>query len=149
MNLFLVYSPDSILFGFSAKYSGHILRRYICHCWNNIYYCRESERIMSNVPFEFYGHSSGIPPELHLPWNEQKRIVDLNHNNYVFITSLYSSPWRQRERFPNANKCTLFYYWSKYSDKRVKDSLHWITENSRWPRGSTKSRIFGQTYARY
>ena len=104
---------------------------------------------MSDVPFAFYGFKTDNPPILNTAWNEQKRVVDLSQKCYVFITSLYSSPWRERERFPNANQCTLFYYWSKYSDKRVKNSLHWITENSRWPRGSTKSRIFGQTYARY
>lgn len=104
---------------------------------------------MSNIPFEFYGHSSGTVPDLKVAWNEQKRIVDLNHDNFVFLTSLTDNPWQNRERFPNANKCTLFYYWSKYGDRRIKNSLHWTAENSRWPRGAIKSRIFGQTYARY
>lgn len=101
---------------------------------------------MSDIPFAFYGHSNGIPPDLRVPWNEQKRIVDLNHKCYVFITSLYSSPWRERQRFPNADKCTLFYYWNKWADKRVKCSCHWIPEKNRWPVGVTKSKLFGQQY---
>lgn len=101
---------------------------------------------MSNVPFSFYGFNTDNPPELHVAWNEQKRIVDLSQKSYAFITSLYSSPWRERERFPNADKCTLFYYWSKWADRRVKFSCHWITKNQRWPIGATKSKIFGQRY---
>jgi len=102
---------------------------------------------MSNIPFEFYGIKTDNPPVLNTAWNEQKRVVDLSHKSYVFITSLYSSPWRQRERFPNANKSTIFYYWSKWADLRIKSSRHWFEEDSRWPVGATKSRIFGQRYA--
>lgn len=100
---------------------------------------------MSNIPFSEYGFTTDNPPELHTSWNEQKRLVDLNHQCYVFITSLYSSPWRQRERFPNADRSTMFYYWSKYADKRVKRSQHWsAVRNSRWPMGITQSRVFNK-----
>lgn len=101
---------------------------------------------MSNIPFSFYGFNTDNPPELQTAWNEQKRVVDLSQKCYVFITSLYSSPWRERERFPNADKSTLFYYWSKWADRRVKSSCHWIAENQRWPAGATKSKLFGQRY---
>lgn len=102
---------------------------------------------MSEVPFSVYGFTTNNPPELHTAWNEQKRVVDLNHKSYIFITSLYSSPWRERHRFPNADKSYWGYYWSKWGDKRVKFSYHWKTENTRWTQGSTKSTIFGQKYA--
>lgn len=102
---------------------------------------------MSEIPFSEYGFITDDPPELQTAWNEQKRIVDLSQKSYVFITSLYSSPWRQRERFPNADHSTMFYYWSKWADKRIKFSCHWQTEDNRWPVGSIKSRLFGQRYA--
>lgn len=102
---------------------------------------------MSVLPFEHYGFRTDNPPELHTSWNEQKRVVDLSNKSYVFITSLYSSPWRQRERFPNADRSTIFYYWSKYGDKRVKRSQHWSEGiNSRWSAGATLSQVFNESY---
>jgi len=93
--------------------------------------------------FSFYGFSSSKPPELHTAWNEQKRVVDLSQKSYVFITSLYSSPWRLRERFPNADRSTLFYYWHKWGEKRIKRSLNWFNNNnSRWPSGISESSCF-------
>ena len=95
--------------------------------------------------FSLYGIKKDNPPQLQTAWNEQKRVVDLNKVNYVFITSLTSTPWRQRERFPNAGQSTLFYYWNKYGDRRIKCSLHWTNDSqSRWGRGIKESGIFGQ-----
>ena len=98
---------------------------------------------MSEIPFSEYGFTTKNPPRLQTAWNEQKRVVDLSKKSYVFITSLYASPWRQRESFPNANRSTLFYYWSKYGDKRVKRSQHWTSDRStRWGSGCTESTVF-------
>ena len=94
--------------------------------------------------FSLYGIKKDNPPQLKTAWNEQKRVVDLNKENYVFITSLTSTPWRQRERFPNANRSTLYYYWSKYADKRIKRSQHWFDRGNRWGSGSFESTIFNQ-----
>jgi hypothetical protein len=49
---------------------------------------------MSEIPFSVYGFTTNKPPVLNTSWNEQKRTVDLSHKSYVFISSLYSSPWR-------------------------------------------------------
>ena len=104
---------------------------------------------MSDIPFSEYGFTTDNPPVLNTAWNEQKRIVDLNYKSYVFITSLTSSPWRQRERFPNANRSTIFYYWHKYGEKRVKRSMNWTrNNNSRWPSGVTESRVFNESYVK-
>jgi len=78
------------------------------------------------IPFSEYGFNTDVPPVLKTAWNEQKRVVDLNKQSYVFITSLYSTPWRQRERFPNADRCTLKYYSNKWAEKRTKRSFHWL-----------------------
>ncbi len=89
------------------------------------------------------------PPILNTAWNEQKRVVDLNDKSYVFITSLTSSPWRDREKFPNANRSTILYYWSKYGDKRIKRSLNWTPDpRSWWPTGITQSLVFNETYVK-
>jgi len=100
------------------------------------------------VPFSEYGFTTDNPPELLTAWNEQRRVVDLSNKSYVFITSLYSSPWRQRERFPNANKCTLFYYWHKYGERRVKLSLHWRAQEGRrfGGTGVARSLVFGEKW---
>lgn len=96
-----------------------------------------------SVDFALYGYTTNNPPALHTAWNEQKRVVDLSGQSYVFITSLYSSPWRDREKFPNANKSTIKYYWCKYGEKRIKKSMHWIKKDkSAWAHGSTSSKIF-------
>ena len=94
--------------------------------------------------FSLYGIKKDNPPQLKTAWNEQKRVVDLNKENYVFITSLTSTPWRQRERFPNANRSTVYYYLSKYADKRIKRSQHWFDRGNRWGSGSFESTIFNQ-----
>ena len=104
---------------------------------------------MSDIPFEVYGFTTNNPPVLNTAWNEQKRIVDLNDKCYVFITSLYSSPWRQRDRFPNADRSTIFHYWSKYGEKRIKRSCHWTRDNnSRWPSGAFESKVFNESYVK-
>ena len=104
---------------------------------------------MTNIPFSEYGFTTNNPPILQTAWNEQKRVVDLNDKCYVFITSLYSSPWRDREKFPNADRSTILYYWSKYGDKRVKRSQHWSTgQNSRWSAGTTQSQVFNESYVK-
>ena len=102
---------------------------------------------MSDVPFSVYGFNTDEPPVLNTAWNEQKRIVDLNEKSYVFITSLYSSPWQERHRFPNSDRSTLFYYWSKYGDCRIKRSRHWSANDKRafGGTGSYESEIFGKT----
>jgi hypothetical protein len=82
------------------------------------------------VPFSEYGYTTNNPPRLSTSWNEQKRVVDLSGTSYVFITSLTSSPWRQRERFPNADRSTIKYYWCKYGEKRTKRSFHWLPRTS-------------------
>ncbi len=101
------------------------------------------------IPFSEYGYSTPNPPVLNTAWNEQKRTVDLSKKSYVFITSLYSTPWRQRERFPNADYSTIKYYWSKWADCRIKKSRHWLDgTNSRFSgNGSTTSKIFGQNFS--
>jgi len=103
---------------------------------------------MADYDFEYYGFSTKDKPVLQTSWNEQKRVVDLSHKSYVFITSLYSSPWRLRERFPNADKCTLFYYWSKYGDRRIKRSLNWMSGTAKRINavGATKSKVFGEKW---
>lgn len=104
---------------------------------------------MSVFPFDHYGFKTDNPPKLHTIWNEEKRSIDLNDRCYIFITSLYSSPWRQREHFPNTDRSTIFYYWSKYGDKRVKRSQHWSADtNSRWSTGITQSKVFNQSNAK-
>jgi len=104
---------------------------------------------MTDISFSEYGFTTNNPPQLQTAWNEQKRVVDLNDKCYVFITSLYSSPWQQRECFPNADRSTIFYYWSKYGDKRVKRSQHWSAySTSRWTSGITQSKVFNESYAK-
>lgn len=96
------------------------------------------------VPFSEYGFTTPNPPILHTAWNEQKRIVDLSKKSYVFIISLTSSDWRERHRFPNADYSTIFYYWSKFADCRIKKSKHWLTRtNGRFGgNGSVTSTVF-------
>jgi hypothetical protein len=96
------------------------------------------------IPFEVYGYKTDNPPHLSTAWNEQKRVVDLSHESYVFITSLTSSPWRERSRFPNADYSTIKYYWCKYGEHRVKKSKHWYSTSSGsfGTNGATKSQIF-------
>jgi hypothetical protein len=99
------------------------------------------------IPFKEYGFTTPSPPVLQTAWNEQKRVVDLSKKSYVFITSLYSSPWRQRECFPNADYSTIKYYWSKWADCRIKRSKHWsFAENNRFGgNGLTESSVFAPT----
>ena len=100
-----------------------------------------------NPDFSLYGYTTNNPPPLHTSWREEKRLVDLSGVSFVFITSLYKTPWRQRERFPNANKSTIKYYSHKYGEKRVKSSMHWMKgTNTRWGTGVGKSRIFGEKW---
>lgn len=96
------------------------------------------------VPFSEYGFTTPNPPILNTAWNEQKRIVDLSKKSYVFVTSLTSSDWRERHRFPNADYSTIFYYWSKFADCRIKKSKHWLTRtNGRFGgNGSVTSTVF-------
>lgn len=100
------------------------------------------------VPFSEYGYTTDETPFLKTSWNEQRRVVDLSKKSYVFITSLYMSPWRLRERFPNADRCTIKYYWHKYGDRRVKRSLHWFaTPGGRMgATGSARSIVFGERF---
>jgi hypothetical protein len=98
-----------------------------------------------NPNFALYGYTTNDPPFLKTEWNQQKRVVDLSGKSYVFITSLYKTPWRQIERFPNANKSTIKYYSHKYGERRIKNSLHWVKgTNTRWGTGVGKSKIFGE-----
>jgi hypothetical protein len=100
-----------------------------------------------NYDFSYYGVTTNNPPPLMTVWNEQKRVVDLSGVSYVFVTSLYSSPWRERQRFPNADKCTLKYYSHKYGERRIKSSLHWQSgTNTRWGTGVRQSRVFGEKW---
>ena len=98
-----------------------------------------------NPDFSLYGYTTNNPPPLHTSWREEKRLGDLSGVSFVFITSLYKTPWRQRERFPNANKSTIKYYSHKYGEKRVKSSMQWVTKGrSSWPNGSFCSKVFGE-----
>jgi hypothetical protein len=100
-----------------------------------------------NYDFSSYGFSTNNPPPLMTSWHEEKRVVDLSGNSYVFITSLNKTPWRQRERFPNANKCTIKIYSHKYGERRIKNSLHWMKgTNTRWGTGVVESKIFGEKW---
>ena len=101
---------------------------------------------MSDIPFSEYGYTTDNPPVLNTTWNEQKRVVDLSKQSYVFITSLYSSPWRLRSRFPNADRSTIKYYWCKYGERRIKMSLHWIAGRGMNATGATRSTLFGTRY---
>jgi hypothetical protein len=98
------------------------------------------------IPFHVYGFTTNNPPQLNGPWNEEKRVVDLNNRSYVFITSLYSSPWRERNRFPNADRSTMWHHHCKWGERRIKISLLWVSKNNTsFNRGgTTKSRIFGE-----
>ena len=99
-----------------------------------------------NPNFELYGYTTSDPPFLKTEWNEQKRVVDLSGKSYVFITSLNSTSLRDKEKFPNTNKSTISYYWTKYADRRIKTSLHWIPVTSRWGGGKSYSLVFGESY---